>query len=76
MTALEPALPVHMNQIWGFNAEKVGLVFIAAVVPSFVSTCPFLCLPSHIYYYYLFADADEQPTLSPEPSQINSAQRR
>ncbi|KAJ8085084.1 hypothetical protein PM082_003866 [Marasmius tenuissimus] len=37
MTALEPPLPVHMNEVWGFNSTKVGLIFIAAVVPSFIS---------------------------------------
>ena len=34
-TAIEPSLPKHMNVEWGFDASKVGLVFIAAVVPTF-----------------------------------------
>ncbi|KAL0566334.1 hypothetical protein V5O48_015685, partial [Marasmius crinis-equi] len=37
VTVFESALPVYMNQVWGFNSEKVGLVFVAAVVPSFVA---------------------------------------
>ncbi|KAG7100054.1 hypothetical protein E1B28_001839 [Marasmius oreades] len=37
-TLLEAPLPVHMNRVWNFDSQKVGLVFIASVVPSFVST--------------------------------------
>ncbi|KAF9260826.1 MFS general substrate transporter [Marasmius fiardii PR-910] len=37
-TILEAPLPVHMNRVWNFDSRKVGLVFIASVVPSFVST--------------------------------------
>ncbi|KAK7026072.1 hypothetical protein VNI00_015718 [Paramarasmius palmivorus] len=34
-TAFEPALPVHMKDVWNFDSAKVGLVFVAAVVPTF-----------------------------------------
>ncbi|ESK85878.1 mfs amine [Moniliophthora roreri MCA 2997] len=37
-TAVEPALPIHMNEVWNFDSTKVGLIFIAAVVPSFPSS--------------------------------------
>ncbi|KAL0580124.1 hypothetical protein V5O48_001900 [Marasmius crinis-equi] len=37
-TAIEPPLPTHMNVIWGLDSGKVGLVFIAAVVPTFFSS--------------------------------------
>ncbi|ESK93471.1 mfs amine [Moniliophthora roreri MCA 2997] len=37
-TAFEPALPVHMNHVWDFDSAKVGLVFVAAVVPTFPSS--------------------------------------
>ncbi|KAI0047288.1 MFS general substrate transporter [Auriscalpium vulgare] len=34
----EPALPLHMQRVWGFNSQKVGLVYIAAVVPTLLSS--------------------------------------
>jgi DHA1 family solute carrier family 18 vesicular amine transporter 1/2 len=34
LTALEPALPLHMQAVWGYDATKVGLVTIAATVPT------------------------------------------
>ncbi|KAL0064662.1 hypothetical protein AAF712_008360 [Marasmius tenuissimus] len=37
-TAIEPPLPAHMNMVWGFDSGKVGLVFIAAVVPTFFAS--------------------------------------
>jgi hypothetical protein len=30
----EPALPLHLQAIWGLKSSKVGLVFLAAVVPT------------------------------------------
>jgi MFS transporter, DHA1 family, solute carrier family 18 (vesicular amine transporter), member 1/2 len=34
----EPALPLHLQQIWGLNSAKVGQVYIAAVVPTLFCT--------------------------------------
>ncbi|KAI8983350.1 MFS general substrate transporter [Trametes punicea] len=36
--SLEPVLPLYLQATFGFDASKVGLVYIAAVVPSFVSS--------------------------------------
>ncbi|RDB29583.1 putative MFS-type transporter C18.02 [Hypsizygus marmoreus] len=37
-TSQEPAIPLHLQSVWGFNSEKVGLVFLAAVVPTIFSS--------------------------------------
>ncbi|TFY70057.1 hypothetical protein EVJ58_g23 [Rhodofomes roseus] len=34
----EPALPLHLQGVWNFNPSKVGLVYIAAVVPTLFSS--------------------------------------
>ncbi|EGO02763.1 hypothetical protein SERLA73DRAFT_176125 [Serpula lacrymans var. lacrymans S7.3] len=34
----EPSLPLHLQAIWGFDSYKVGLVYLAAVVPALVSS--------------------------------------
>ncbi|KAF8665112.1 hypothetical protein AX16_000579 [Volvariella volvacea WC 439] len=34
----EPTIPVHLNRIWGLDPGKVGLVFLAAVVPTMFSS--------------------------------------
>ncbi|KAI0047648.1 MFS general substrate transporter [Auriscalpium vulgare] len=34
----EPALPLHMQRLWGYNSHKVGLVYVAAVVPTVISS--------------------------------------
>ncbi|KAH7929365.1 MFS general substrate transporter [Leucogyrophana mollusca] len=34
----EPSLPLHLQAIWGFNSDQVGLVYLAAVVPALVSS--------------------------------------
>ncbi|ETW87640.1 major facilitator superfamily, partial [Heterobasidion irregulare TC 32-1] len=34
----EPALPLHLQDVWGLDSSGVGLVFIAAVVPTLFST--------------------------------------
>jgi len=36
----EPALPLHLQAVWGLDSSKVGLVFLAAVIPTLV--CAFL----------------------------------
>jgi len=36
-TSQEPALPIHMQDLYGFDSWKVGLVFLAAVVPAIFS---------------------------------------
>jgi len=38
LTSQEPALPLHLQAVWHFNASKVGLVYIAAVVPTLFSS--------------------------------------
>ncbi|KAF8060998.1 MFS general substrate transporter [Lyophyllum atratum] len=37
-TSQEPSLPLHLQNVWGLNSGKVGLVFLAAVVPTFFSS--------------------------------------
>ncbi|KZV61838.1 MFS general substrate transporter [Peniophora sp. CONT] len=34
----EPVITLHLQDLWGLNSSKVGLVFIAAVVPSLFSS--------------------------------------
>lgn len=45
----EPTIPLHLQQVWNLDSGKVGLVFIAAVVPTLF--CEFyplrLLLESH-----------------------------
>ncbi|KAJ7923010.1 major facilitator superfamily domain-containing protein [Mycena leptocephala] len=36
-SAQEPTLPLHLQDIWGLNSTKVGLVYLAGVVPTFFS---------------------------------------
>ncbi|KAJ4485521.1 MFS general substrate transporter [Lentinula aciculospora] len=36
-TCVEPTLPLHMQSVWGWDSSKVGLLFLAAVVPSLFS---------------------------------------
>ena len=38
ISAQEPALPLHLQDVWGFNSAKVGLVYIAAVIPALFCT--------------------------------------
>ncbi|KAF9072699.1 major facilitator superfamily domain-containing protein [Rhodocollybia butyracea] len=37
-TCIEPTLPLRMQASWGFDSSKVGLVFLAAVIPTFIVT--------------------------------------
>lgn len=46
-SAQEPTIPLHMQAVWGLDSGKVGLVFIAAVVPTlfcafFISSKPYI----------------------------------
>lgn len=36
ITSQEPALPLYLQSTYGLDVSKVGLVYIAAVVPSFI----------------------------------------
>ncbi|OBZ78937.1 putative MFS-type transporter C18.02 [Grifola frondosa] len=38
ITTVEPTLPLHLQRVWNFNASKVGLIYIAAVVPTIFSS--------------------------------------
>lgn len=38
MTSQEPALPLYLQASWRLNSSKVGLVYIAAVVPTLFSS--------------------------------------
>lgn len=31
---LTPVLPSHLNSVWGLDSSKVGLVFLASLIPS------------------------------------------
>lgn len=37
-TILEPTLPLRLQDVYGFTSLKVGLIYLAAVVPSVIST--------------------------------------
>ncbi|KAF9015431.1 MFS general substrate transporter [Cyathus striatus] len=37
-TTLEPTLPLRLQEIWGLGPGKVGLIFFAAVIPTFISS--------------------------------------
>lgn len=32
----EPTLPLHLQSVWGYNSDKVGLVYMAALVPALI----------------------------------------
>ncbi|KAF9045166.1 MFS general substrate transporter [Panaeolus papilionaceus] len=34
----EPTIPLHLQSVWGLNSSKVGLVFVAAVLPTLISS--------------------------------------
>ena len=36
MSGIEPTMPIHLNTLFGFEANTIGLLFIALVVPSAV----------------------------------------
>jgi len=36
-SAQEPTLPLHLQAVWGLDSRKVGLVYIAGVVPTLFS---------------------------------------
>ncbi|KAI0367508.1 MFS general substrate transporter [Pilatotrama ljubarskyi] len=38
LTSLEPVLPLYLQETFGLDVSKIGLVYIVAVVPSFVSS--------------------------------------
>lgn len=33
-TSQEPAIPLHLQNVWDLDSGKVGLVFLAAVIPT------------------------------------------
>ncbi|KAI1786300.1 MFS general substrate transporter [Ganoderma leucocontextum] len=38
LSSQEPALPLYLQSTYNFDVSKIGLVYIAAVVPSFISS--------------------------------------
>ncbi|KAG2160104.1 major facilitator superfamily domain-containing protein [Suillus bovinus] len=34
----EPSLPLHLQSLWAFNSDRVGLAYLAAVVPALISS--------------------------------------
>ncbi len=38
ISSMEPVLPLYLQSTFGLDVSKIGLVYIAAVVPSFVCT--------------------------------------
>ncbi|KAJ6519322.1 major facilitator superfamily domain-containing protein [Mycena sanguinolenta] len=36
-SAQEPTLPLHLQAVWGLDSRKVGLVYMATVIPTFFS---------------------------------------
>ncbi|GJE87860.1 MFS general substrate transporter [Phanerochaete sordida] len=34
----EPALPLHLQAVWAFDSSKVGLIYLAGVLPTLVSS--------------------------------------
>lgn len=41
-TSQEPALPLHLQEIWNMSSSRVGVVYLAAVIPTLI--CAFLCI--------------------------------
>ena len=39
LTSQEPVLPLYLEAIYGLDTAKIGLVYIAAIVPSFICEC-------------------------------------
>ncbi|OCH84423.1 MFS general substrate transporter [Obba rivulosa] len=37
-TSAEPAIPLHLQSVWGLDSAKVGLVYVAAVIPTVFSS--------------------------------------
>ncbi|PIL30877.1 MFS general substrate transporter [Ganoderma sinense ZZ0214-1] len=50
ITAQEPALPLYLQSTYNFDVSKIGLVYIAAIVPSFISF-----KGSIVYFLAMFA---------------------
>ncbi|KAG6371621.1 MFS general substrate transporter [Boletus reticuloceps] len=38
MTMQEPSLPLHLQAVWNYNSAKVGLVYMAGLVPALISS--------------------------------------
>lgn len=36
ISSMEPVLPLYLQSTFGLDVSKIGLVYIAAVVPSFI----------------------------------------
>ncbi|KAF8550301.1 MFS general substrate transporter [Imleria badia] len=34
----EPSLPLHLQAVWNYNSEKVGLVYMAGLLPALISS--------------------------------------
>ncbi|KAI9572634.1 MFS general substrate transporter [Boletus coccyginus] len=34
----EPSLPLHLQSVWGYNSDRVGLVYMAGLVPALISS--------------------------------------
>lgn len=32
----EPSLPLHLQSVWGYNSDRVGLVYMAGLVPALI----------------------------------------
>ena len=46
ITTQEPALPLYLQSTYNFDVSKIGLVYIAAIVPSFICEHPAASLSS------------------------------
>lgn len=38
ISSLEPVVPLYLQSVYGLDVSKIGLIYIAAVVPSFICT--------------------------------------
>lgn len=36
----EPSLPLHLQAVWQYNSEKVGLVYMAGLLPALICEQP------------------------------------
>jgi len=41
---LEPSLPLHLQAVWGYKTNQVGLVYLATFVPALI------CKPRNPWY--------------------------
>ena len=47
-SAQEPAVPLYLQSLWGLNSSKVGLIYLAAVIPTLFCACLIVLIRANI----------------------------